>query len=145
MRATLIEVLGEQEGGALYTMEWLRDRVLWHLDPGRCTGQVFLAEADDGTVIGHNIVRVDEEESGQPVGLFSTTYVAPAQRRRDVATRLLLAGEAWMRDRGMPAAVTDTAEDNVRLIGCFRRQGYEIVLRKDGMVRLRKSLLGEPR
>ena len=33
MRETLIEVLGEERGTALYSMDWLRNRVLWHLDP----------------------------------------------------------------------------------------------------------------
>src|SRR5437762_9348922 len=37
MRLTLNEVLGEEAGTALYSMEWLRQRVLWHLNPANCT------------------------------------------------------------------------------------------------------------
>lgn len=32
MRQTLVEVLGPEKGTALYTMEWLLERVRWHLD-----------------------------------------------------------------------------------------------------------------
>ena len=47
MRATLVEVVDPVEGHTLYTMDWLRQRVRWHLDPGACDGQVFVAEGID--------------------------------------------------------------------------------------------------
>lgn len=50
MRATLVEVLGEARGQAMYTMEWLRDRVCFHLDPARSTGAVLVAEEAGGVV-----------------------------------------------------------------------------------------------
>ena len=43
-----LPMLGEEAGTSLYSMEWLRQRVLWHLNPANCTGQVFLAEGADG-------------------------------------------------------------------------------------------------
>src|SRR5262249_58949350 len=96
MRLPPQEVLGEEAGTALYSMEWLRQRLLWHLNPASCTGQVFLAEAADGAIVGHTIVRLDADDAGAPIGLFATTYVAPEARRRGVASCLLLPGQAWL-------------------------------------------------
>jgi GNAT superfamily N-acetyltransferase len=88
--------------------------------------QVFLAEAPDGTgaILGHIIVRVETDDDGAEYGLFSTTYVDPAARRRGVATGLLLCGEAWMSERGMPRAVTYTSPSNARLLQLYRKHGY---------------------
>ncbi len=56
MRQTLVEVLGEEVGGNMYTMDWLIQRVLWHLDPNQCVGQVFLSEDSEGHITGHTKV-----------------------------------------------------------------------------------------
>ncbi len=69
MRQTLVEVEGEEAGMALYTMQWLRDRVRWHLDPASTTGRVFLAEGPGGQVLGHAIVRIEADDSGRRFGL----------------------------------------------------------------------------
>jgi GNAT superfamily N-acetyltransferase len=140
MRLTLNEVLGEEVGTALYSMEWLRQRVLWHLNPANCTGQVFLAEDADGTIVGHTIVRIDADDAGTPIGLFSTTYVAPEVRRRAVASRLLRAGEAWLIGHGMTTAVTATSAANVKLIKLYEKHGYVIVGAHADMVRLGRAL-----
>ncbi len=141
MRETLVEVLGEARGTSLYTMDWLTQRVKWHLDPAESTAQVFLAERDDGHVAGHTIVRVDQDDEGRPIGLFSTTFVEPAERRSGLAERLLLRGEAWMVEHGMTVAVTDTSDANVKLINLFEKHGYRIVHRSAAMVRLARTLL----
>lgn len=140
MRRTLEEVLGEEKGRALYTMDWLRERVRFHLDPGRSTAAVFLAESRDGTIAGHTIVRIDADADGRPIGLFSTTYVEPGSRRTGIAKQLLLRGEAWMCQQRMSLAVTDTSATNVKLIRLYEANGYTIALRVEGMVRLVKAL-----
>lgn len=140
MRLTLQEVLGEEEGRALYTMDWLRARLDWHLDPEATVAEVLLAcSLEGGTILGHTIVRVEQEENGQPFGLFSTTYVDPAARRMGAARALVTAGEAWLEAQGMTTFATDTAQDNPRLIGLFEGRGYAISLRSGAMVRLKKS------
>lgn len=124
MRQTLIEVEGEAAGTALYTLDWLRDRVRWHLDPACCTGRVWLAVAEGGAVAGHTIVRVERDERGQPFGLFSTSFVDPPWRRRGVAGRLLRQGEQWLRDQGLIEASTWTSATNAPLIALYARHGY---------------------
>ena len=138
MRATLVEVLGAERGGAMYDLDWLKRRVRWHLDPASCEGQVFVAEAASGTIVGHTIVRV-EEERDQAFGLFSTTYVMPEARRVGAAKRLLERGELWMRRRGLAAAETWTDPENEKLIRLFEGRGYTLTPAGE-MVRLRRAL-----
>ena len=132
MRLTLMEVLGDERGEAMYELEWLRDRVRFHLQPGR---EVFVLELD-GEVVGHTIVR----DEGDGVGLFSTTWIAPEARRRGLASALLDAGEGWMRARGLQVGQTCTATDNRGLRQLYEGRGYRVVEAADEMVRLEREL-----
>jgi GNAT superfamily N-acetyltransferase len=138
MRQTLEEVLGAERGRAMYTMDWLIARVRWHLDPEQATAEVFLAEDQAKELLGHTIVRVERDEAGEAFGLFSTTFVVPAARRSGVATRLLLAGEAWMRAHQLPEAATFTGDHNTKLIQLYQRHGYTLSAVPPEMVRLSK-------
>ncbi len=139
MRFTLQEVMGEERGGNYYTLEWLRNRLLQHLDPGQYQAQVLLAEDYDGNILGHTIVRMERDEKGQNFGLYSTTYVKPEARRRGIAVQLVQRGEDWLREQGMTRLATDTALDNDKLIGLFQARGYEVVFRSREMLRLQKD------
>jgi len=123
MRQTLLEVEGEV-GGTLYTMDWLRDRVAFHLDPARSTGAVFVAVGGEGELVGHTIVRVEHHADGRRFGLFSTTWVEPAARRAGLADRLLARGETWMQGHALPEAATWTSATNHKLIGLYANRGY---------------------
>ncbi len=135
MRLTLMEVISEEEGEKMYTMDWLIDRVRFHLDPMKSEGQVFVAENESGEILGHTIVRV---ESGE--GYFSTFYVAPEARGQSIATEFIKTGEAWMRERSMNIARTNTAKDNAKLQNLLFKFGYEITDRSENMVSLTKRL-----
>jgi GNAT superfamily N-acetyltransferase len=142
MRQTLVEVLGEDVGGNMYTMDWLTQRVLWHLDPSQCVGQVFLSEDSEGHITGHTIVRIQLDEAGKEIGLFSTFFVEPGSRNQAVATSLVVRGEQWMADHGMITAVTYTAESNDKLKSLLLRLGYQIAAAQNKMISLSKSLIG---
>ena len=150
MRQTLIEVEGEEIGNSLYTMDWLKDRVRWHLDAAKSTGQVFLAENREGSITGHTIVRIELDETGRRYGLFSTTFVEPESRKQAIATRLLEHGEKWMIEYELPEACTWTSESNTKLIELYVKHGYAIVERhthdvtKTPMVKLAKALTARP-
>ncbi len=137
MRETLGEVLGEERGEAMYSLAWLEDRVRFHLEPSR-TAAVFVVETEE-QVVGHTIVR-EESEDGELYGLFSTIFVLPDHRRREVARALVTHGEDWMRDKGLVRAATNTSSTNEKLIRLFEGQGYTIVLRVDNMVHLSRAL-----
>ncbi|MHC4837528.1 MAG: GNAT family N-acetyltransferase [Planctomycetota bacterium] len=138
MRATLMEVVGAEEGRAMYSMEWLHARLRWHLE-GEVEATVLVAEDAGGEVVGHTIVRVEADGDG-PFGLYSTTYVAPEARRAGVARALVEAGEGWLRGRGMRRFATDTAQGNEKLIRLFQERGYRTVHETEDMLRLALEL-----
>lgn len=124
MRATLIEVEGEAVGGSLYTMDWLRERVRWHLQ--HPCAAIWLA-LRQGAIVGHSIVRMEAEGEGVlRYGLVSTTYVLPAARRQGVAQALLVHDEAWCRAQGLHEVRTWTGAFNTPLLRLYEQQGYAI-------------------
>lgn len=129
MRDTLIEVLGPARGATMYTMPWLIQRVRWHLNPALCLGQVFVISDAEGDVVGHTIVRVEQDDDGGPLGLISTTYVVPERRRAGLAEALLHAGEAWLTAHGATRLATNTSETNWPLIHLYQKAGYRITHR----------------
>ncbi|MHC4379561.1 MAG: GNAT family N-acetyltransferase [Planctomycetota bacterium] len=145
MRETLMEVVDERHGAGMYTMDWLRARVRWHLDPANCMGEVLLAERvsepeidhEGQRIVGHTILRVEVEDP--PVGLFSTFYVHPTVRREGVASALLTAGEDWFQGHGMTRFATFTAATNSKLHRLMEQHGYGIVLREGEMVKFLKQ------
>ncbi len=149
MRATLVEVEGEQAGGSMYSMDWLRDRVRWHLD-GRAA-EVVVAEDPAGAISGHTIYRIETGAGDTPFGLVSTTYVVPEARRLGVAQQLLERAESWFRARGLPQCCTWTSSTNTPLIALYKRNGFAEAERAPNeltqtlMVRLAKPLTIEVR
>ena len=141
MRETLAEVIGD-EGYHLYSMEWLRNRVRWHLEGGLCIGRVLVAVDPAGTIIGHIIARVEEASTETPLGLVSTIFVSPAFRRRGVARALLDAGEDWLVTQCVTSLATDTSETNRPLIVLFEQRGYAVTFRsaEKRMVRLSRTI-----
>ncbi len=140
MRATLIEVLGEERAVEMYSLEWLRERVPFHLDGKFCTGAVLWAEDSSHAYMGHTIVRVEAEESDQAAfGLFSTIYVEPHARRHGLARAMIERGEAWMRQHSLKRFATNTGAHNEKLIRLFESSGYAIVLREGEMVQLARA------
>lgn len=133
MRQTLVEVLGVERGTGMYTLEWLRQRVLQHLE--QLLGEVFVVE-EDGELVGHAIVRVEDG-----VGLFSTVFVDPAYRGRGLARRLLARGEQWMLLHQMAEGVTYTAETNEKLRRLFESCGYRVVEQCGEFIQLRRALI----
>lgn len=89
-------------------------------------------------------MRVDQDDTGSAIGLFSTTYVEPAARRLGVASALLLRGEAWMIERRMPEAATYTGSANVKLIGLYQKHGYALSPAPPEMARLARALTQAP-
>lgn len=137
MRATLVEVLGEKKGGEMYTMEWLIDRVKFHLDRESCDGEVFVAEYNE-EIVGHTIVRYELDHRERPFGLFSTIYVIPQARKTQVAMALIAEGEKWFAARDLTCFRTHTDEHNGPLIRLFQRAGYTAKAVRDSFAILEK-------
>lgn len=139
MRDTLVEVLGEERGGAMYTLEWLIDRAKLHLDPVNCTGEIFLAVDDSGEIVGHTIVRLEKDDTGQ-FGLFSTIYVVPSARGGGHAKSLIAQGEEWFNGHGMLRLYTYTEENNEPLKRLFCAMGFHVAEIKDEFAILMKTI-----
>lgn len=137
MRQTLVEVLGKEKGESMYSMDWLIERVRWHLDQKNTDGRVFLSEDRAGRIVGQAIARIDH---GSSFGYFSTIFVEPAFRRNGVAVNLIKHVEDWFSKNGMPKIIYNTASNHVALISLFKSHGYEITDRESEMVQLAKIL-----
>jgi GNAT superfamily N-acetyltransferase len=129
MLATILEVEGEERGRSLHSLEWLRQRLLWHIEGEAVMAKVFVADDRNAGIVGHTIVRGESDGSQRQYGWFSTTYVVPDFRRRGIAQQLLVAGEQWISEHGLTRAVTSTSAANEKLIGLFQRNGYRIFWR----------------
>lgn len=140
MRQTLVEVLGQEKGTELYSMEWLVNRVLWHLDPSQTTAKIFLIEGKELKITAHAIARIDHDESKNAYGYFSTVFVEPDSRNKGLATNLLNHVENWLKSMEMPKIIYNTAENHSKLIRLFERHGYQITGRESEMVQLTKLL-----
>jgi len=140
MHQTLIDVLGEEKGGSMYTTEWLRQRVLWHLDSKNTQAKIFLTSNQNGGITGHAIARIERAEDGTKFGYFSTVFVEAKSRRQGIANALLLQVEQWFVENQMPKSVYNTAETNTKLIDLFKEHGYKITDAQSEMVQLTKEI-----
>ena len=125
MRQTLIEVIGENEGQSMYSLDWLKERLLWHLHPDR-EAAVYLSKSQD-KITGHAIVRVENVNEELSYGHFSTIYIEPKSRKKGIATALIKKVENWCLEKQLPAIIYNTAEDNFKLIELFENLGFIIV------------------
>ncbi|MBS2032162.1 MAG: GNAT family N-acetyltransferase [Deltaproteobacteria bacterium] len=105
MRETMVKVLGVERGTTMYSMDWLVQRVRWHLDPENTNGRVFLAEEPSRKIVGHAIARIDPAEAGHAFGYLSTVFVEPRMRNQGVATLFLEHVERWFREMKMPKII----------------------------------------
>lgn len=85
---------------------------------------VFVAEAADGTPLGFISLRVGKDVIGADRGHVADLAVIADARRMGVGTALMKAGEAWARDRGLPALSLDVWSTNERALAFYRRLGY---------------------
>lgn len=141
MRQTLVDVLGEEKGGSMYSMEWLQARVRWHLDKKNTTAKVLVSENAVGHITGQAIARIEFGGDGVPYGYFSTIFVEPESRGCGIGTAFLNWIERWFVDLQLPKIVYNTAESNSRLIKLFCEHGYSVTDVQSEMVQLTKLLL----
>jgi ribosomal protein S18 acetylase RimI-like enzyme len=139
MRETLIEVLGEEKGTAFYTMEWLVDRVRWHLDSSQTAAKIFLIEGYQQQIIGHAIARIETDSEGSSFGYFSTIFIEGNSRKQGLAQALIETVEAWLMSMKMPKIVYNTAKNHFALIRLFERNGFKIAHEESEMVQLVKK------
>lgn len=85
---------------------------------------VLIAEGADGAPLGFISLKVGEDVVGVARGHVADVAVTAGARRIGVGTALMRAGEAWARDRGLPALSLDVWSRNERALTFYRRLGY---------------------
>jgi aminoglycoside 6'-N-acetyltransferase I len=109
--------------------------------PGAMPLVNFVAETDDGTLIGFAEVDLRSHADGcdpaHPVGYLEGWYVTEGYRRRGIARQLLGAAEDWARSQGCAEMASDTWIDNELSQRCHEELGFEVV---DRCVHYRKKL-----
>ncbi|MGH2881435.1 MAG: GNAT family N-acetyltransferase [Solirubrobacteraceae bacterium] len=85
---------------------------------------VLVAEGPDGTRLGFISLREGEDVVGATRGHVADLAVAAEARRMGVGTALMKAGEAWARERGLPALSLDVWSTNERALTFYRHLGY---------------------
>lgn len=101
---------------------------------------VFVAENDDGAVVGYVYAALEPlswKELRGPAGFIHDVLVTEEARRGGVATQLLDAAIAWLREQGAPRVILWTAAPNAAAQSLFRRLGFrdtmlEMTLELDG-------------
>ncbi len=133
MRLTLIDVLGEDRGGAMYSIDWLVDRVREHISMGD-RGRVLLVE-HNGEVVGQAMARLE----GDCV-LFSTVYVQPEHRRKGIAGGLIKAISEWSKEIGVSKIEYNTAKNHINLIKLFQKFNFVKAYDSGEMTKLIKKI-----
>lgn len=87
---------------------------------------IFVAE-QDGTIAGYLFVALEPlswKELRGPAGYIHDVAVVDAFRRSGVATKLMEAALAWLRERGAPRVILGTAAQNAKAQALFHRLGF---------------------
>ena len=85
---------------------------------------VLIAESKDGTRLGFISLRVRDDVTGVERGHVADLGVVQNARRTGVGSALMSAGEAWARERGLPALTLDVWATNERARAFYGSLGY---------------------
>jgi aminoglycoside 6'-N-acetyltransferase I len=100
---------------------------------------VFIAEGN-GRAIGFLELAIRSFSDGcesMPVPHVEGWYVEPHERGKGVGRALIVAAEAWSRERGFTELASDTEIHNEASLRAHQRCGFEEVER---LIKLRKAL-----
>jgi ribosomal protein S18 acetylase RimI-like enzyme len=101
---------------------------------------VFVAEEEGGRVVGYVYAALEPlswKELRGPAGFIHDVAVREEARRSGVATQLLDAATAWLREHGAPRVILWTAAPNAAAQHLFRRIGF-----RDTMLEMTMELEG---
>ena len=99
---------------------------------------VVLVAEDEGAIIGYVFAALEPlswKELRGPAGFIHDVAVVDESRRHGVATALLEAAMAWLRDHGAPRVLLGTASANTKAHALFRKLGF-----RDTMIEMTKEL-----
>lgn len=85
---------------------------------------VLIAQTADDTPVGFISLRILEDAVGVKRAHVADVAVTESARRRGVGTALMMAGESWARERGLPVLSLDVWSTNDAALSFYRRLGY---------------------
>lgn len=85
---------------------------------------VLIAQSEDGTRLGFISLTVGEDVTGVERGHVADLGVIEDARRMGVGSALMMAGEAWARERGLPVLSIDLWATNERARVFYESLGY---------------------
>jgi aminoglycoside 6'-N-acetyltransferase I len=117
------------------------DAILSSKVPGALPLVNFVAEADDGSLVGFIEVGLRSHAEGcdpaRAAGYVEGWSVAPAHQRRGIGRQLLRAAEDWAREQGCVELASDTWIDNALSQRVHEALGFREVERA---IHFRKAL-----
>jgi ribosomal protein S18 acetylase RimI-like enzyme len=140
MRETLIEVLGKDKGESMYSLEWLTERVLWHLDSKNTDGKVIVICNKEQKIFGHAICRIDYDDQKKPFGYFSTIFLAQEFRNLGLASEIVTFVENWFISKNVNKFVYNTATNHTAILKLFHKHGFKKEDSSSEMVQLVKRV-----
>ena len=89
--------------------------------------EVFVARAEDGTLVGFVWVARDQNDStGQVEALLLSQYVAEAYRGQGLGRRLMETAEEWARQQGLPQISLGVGVHNTLGQRLYESLGYQV-------------------
>jgi GNAT superfamily N-acetyltransferase len=85
---------------------------------------VFVAECEEGTIVGFATVARRIEFTGEPQAYIGELAVAEESEGAGIGQRLLAAVEGWARDQGLALIVLETGAGNARARRFYARSGF---------------------
>lgn len=88
---------------------------------------IFVAESEEGTIAGYVYAALEPmswKELRGPAGFIHDVVVAEDSRRAGVATALMHAAIAWLREHHAPRVVLGTAAQNAHAQALFHGLGF---------------------
>jgi ribosomal protein S18 acetylase RimI-like enzyme len=101
-------------------------------------GEIFLAEAAEGDIVGSIMVGHDGHR-----GWVYYVAVAPARQRAGLGRRLVALAENWLAERGVPKAMLIVREANTAVVAFYTKLGYAVEPRVLMSKRLREAPMSE--
>ena len=95
---------------------------------------IHIAEADDGTIVGYLVCRVDGD-----VVWAESLFVSPAWRRKGIGAKLYAEAERLAERLGAKTVYNWVHPNNAAIIGFLRKRGYTVL----NLIELRRPLPGD--
>lgn len=90
----------------------------------------LIALDEDANIVGHSIIALRTDDSGESYGYFWSRYVLPAHRRRGIGSRFLEAALEWFGEQSVSRAEVHVHLGNSALRRFYQSNGFALIDRR---------------